>query len=136
MLTGMRHTYDVDPDERLVSVVSLAHPTDAERAELIREILTHPDYQPGFDLLIDHRLRAGAQTEEEMRSMLAKLGELEDELKASKVAIVVSRASQMQTVRKAAILAALDGRPFEIAGFFSVAAARRWLWGAGAADGS
>jgi hypothetical protein len=119
--------YDVDPEERLISVISAVEPEPKDLAPLIRKILAHPDYRPGFDMLLDHRLRPRAHVERQIRDTLLRLRSHADQLLGSKIAIVVAPAALRQA-RKAEVTTALEELPFRLRVFTTLAEARRWLW--------
>jgi hypothetical protein len=96
-----------------------------ELLEALEATLHHPDYHPGMKSLNDLRESTHSARVEDIQQVAGLILKHVDRLEGGRAAIVVSSAVSYGMGRM--LQAYADDAPLEIAVFFDMAEARRWL---------
>lgn len=86
----MSLTFSIDPEARLVTLSGARIPDFEEWQGVMRAVLRHPEFQPGFDFLTDRRDAAEAPTADYLRRAVGFLDLQRDALGSCRWALVVT----------------------------------------------
>ncbi len=97
-------TFRVDPTRRLVQTTVIG---DFETADIVRVITgaaSHPDFEPGFDILSDHREIGEPITPAQLRDLTGLLRELSDRFAGGRWAVVTTKPASYGMMRALSML--------------------------------
>jgi hypothetical protein len=120
----MAMSYSIDPTARIVSICRDAMPTYEEWQRLMLDVLAHPDFRPGFSILVDVRGHLAPPTDY-VKRQVAFVAAHRDELGASKWAAVVDTPAMYGMSRMCTSLG--SERTGETRIFATVEEAEAWL---------
>jgi len=114
----------LDPERRRINVRLVGDFTLEEILDGIARAVSHPDFEPGFDILSDHTLIERAIETDELTSVAERMRDLAPVLDGGRMAVVVSRPASlgMMHMMRVVLEDVLDVRVFP-----SVSDAEVWL---------
>jgi hypothetical protein len=122
----MSYQFEIDRTRGVVLFSARGVFTPEELFSCIREVLAHPEFEPGYDHLVDLReVEQFPASGEEMRQRVASDWAMGERIGDAKIALVSSGLEVYGMTRMYQILA--GEAPFQVRAFVRMAEARSWL---------
>jgi hypothetical protein len=126
----MPFTYVIDREAKLVSVTVSGEVTPEEALDTFNEIVSHPDFCPGMNVLSDHRQMQTIMPTRFVGTLISRIRSVREQLAGAKWAMVETSPAGYGMARMASGLAGFLDVDIQV--FRTVEEARIWLVGSGA----